>query len=305
MTLGLQFAIIPIHMSREALESFINPLGVELRAKIAAHDRKGAHVTKDLMMHGSRLHARGLVNFQGFLESPTEISGVTVIVKDNPIDHLAKVVAEYRNDTHNPELVTAFQQAFWQVPRGERKYTFKVGECDWTRDDMACPLMGIKRAGKEFYEVRNNGVMVALPDDFKGKQGLILAGKVWPELSHWSVKESTPITDSYDATGYLKVEASSESPNRDTLRLNYAHLITPYVRGQRLITYIIASKQNREVNHHDFDIHSWSRLPGSRQKRGRQVITRFFSTGLAVYWSRGSWDHDANMGVRFEEVNSA
>lgn len=228
-------------------------------------------------------------------------STVTVISKYNLKDYLLKIAPVYRNDLYNPELVVDFQKAFWQVPRGGKRYTFRVPDLNWTQDEMSRPMKGVERISRRFREKLHPGMMVALPEEFRGKEGLVLLGKMWPEeLGSSRVQEGTPVVDDYDFTGFVKVEASDESPNRDTKEADYAHLITPTVRGQRAVTYIVASEQNKVIGQY-FDLNSWSRLPGSRVE-GRVVVADFDSDGdVYVDWRWGRGGRDPGLGVRFEE----
>lgn len=231
-------------------------------------------------------------------------SSLTIIKKDNPLDHLTKVTEAYRANLYNPEYVAAFHEAFWQVPRGEKGYTFKAPELVWTQEEMARPLKGVERVNGKLREKLYPGMMVAIPEELQGKEGLIVAGRMWPELASRSVREDTPILYAYEqAPGYFKVEKDPVAPNRDTTQADLEKLVTPTHRGQRLITYIAGSEQSKLLADEYFDQNTWSRLLGTLGG-GRVVRADFYGYGyLYADWSWHRGLHDSGIGGRFEEVN--
>ncbi len=200
--------------------------------------------------------------------------------RENSIAHLELRAEEFRKDPFNPEAVTLFQQAFWQVPRGEEGFTFDIPLCDATEEQLLKPFVDI-----------NDGTKLSphtlyVPDELRGKEGLIMLDKMFPELTSHNVSEETEIEDEFDQTGYIQVERVLDSPNLNTTEDQLREYFDSQgVRGQRLITYIIASKQMEVLKGQGFDRFSQtsrrSRLLGSRREN-KAVDARFLPLGHLV-----------------------
>lgn len=259
------------------------------------------------MLNESELKLGQMGANDGNLTLAERVSTITVAVKGNPEDRLRIATEAFRVDENDPELVTAFQQVFWQVPRGERGYTFQVSGCEWTREEMERPMVGVERVEgrlvKKFYQ----GMMVAVPEEFQGKAGLILAGKTWPQLNSRQVREDPQVRYAYGAPlGYLKVEKDPVAPNRDTTQSDLEKLVTVTKRGQRLITDIVASIQSNIVAGEYFDLRTVSRLLGTFVA-GEGVGAYFYKSGsVSESVGAGLWFLKAqrqlhSLGGRFEE----
>lgn len=197
----------------------------------------------------------------------------------------------------NPETVTKFQQAFWQVPRGEEGIVFDVGVCNVTEEKLAKPIIDVE--GIEILPFT-----VGIPAELKGKKGLIMLGKMFPEISSYSVAGDTPIEDESDKTGYIKVEGVIDAPNLNTDEYSVRqHFASQGISGQRLITYLIVTRQMKVLEGQYPDKGStWSRLLGSRDGGG--VVSAYCVPSGRVYVGRGLHPQDrrARLGARSEEV---
>lgn len=58
--------------------------------------------------------------------------------------------------------------------------------------------------------------MIFYPPELRGKDGLILMGKMFPQLGTRTVRDNTPLQSENDFTGWLNVEAVFEAPNVNT-----------------------------------------------------------------------------------------
>lgn len=218
--------------------------------------------------------------------------------ESGPVTRLRQAVHELSKNPFNPEAVTNFQQAFWQVPRGEEGLTFDIAPCTVTKEQLEKPFIDIK--GKELPPLT-----IGIPEELRGKEGLIKLGKMFPESkSSYSVQGNTPIKDEFGKAGYIRLEGVVDAPNLDTTEDQLReHYKSQGVRGQRLRTYIIASRQMKILKDKYFDQGAtWSRLLGSRDG-GVIVSAGCGSHGrLSVYRDLAPLRHDLDCGGRSEEV---
>ncbi len=215
----------------------------------------------------------------------------------NPLDLLRQAAQELNKNPFNPEAVTNFQQAFWQVPRGKEGLTFDIGVCNATEEKLAKPIINVE--GKKIPPFT-----FGVPSELKGKKGLIMLGRMFPEINSYSVAEDTPIEDESEYTGYLKVEGVIDSPNLNTDEEQVRqHFASQGISGQRLITYLIVSRQMKIIKGQYPDQGStWSRLFGSR-RGGRAVYARCHPGGcVVVFRFLFPQDRLAHLGARSEEV---
>ncbi|OGH21345.1 MAG: hypothetical protein A2958_00910 [Candidatus Levybacteria bacterium RIFCSPLOWO2_01_FULL_38_13] len=215
----------------------------------------------------------------------------------DPLDLLRRAAQELNRNPFSPEKVTNFQKAFWQVPRGEEGLTFDIAPCSATEERLKKPFADIKG-------IELSPFTIGIPEELKGKEGLITLGKMFPELENYSVREGTPIEDEFDRTGYIRVEGVIDSPNLDTNEDQLRkHFELQGTRGQRLITYAIFSRQMEVLDGNYLDQGStWSRLLGSRID-GRVVYAYCYPYGY-LYVFRGLYPQNRHpdWGGRSEEV---
>lgn len=218
------------------------------------------------------------------------------------IGDLVQQIQEYKVNPHNPEVVTQTWQKIWQVWGERASLTIPVSPCNWTEEEIQKPFIDIE--GKPVPTM-----MIYRPEAIKDKEGFILLGSLFPQMDSFSVKQRTSITDAYDTTGWIKVEASIDVPNGNTTQKQVEDFFASQGRrGQRLSTYIIASQANKLFTGNYFDENTTiSRLSGSRHggriQAGGVVHARFTPNGqLIVNWNLYPWDRHPNLGARFEEV---
>src|SRR3989344_2880534 len=207
---------------------------------------------------------------------------------------LMKSAEKLNRNPFNPEAITNFQQAFWQVPRGAEGFTFDIGVCNASSEKLAQPIIDVE--GREI-----SPFTVGIPAELKGKTGLIALGKMFPEINSYSVAENTPIEDESDHTGYLKVEGI-DTPNLNTDdNQARAHFASQGIFGQRLITYLILSRQMKIIKGQYPDQGSmWSRLLGSRRGGGVVDANCLPVGGVSVSRSLSPQVRHAYLGARSE-----
>ena len=169
--------------------------------------------------------------------------------------------------------------------------------CDWTEEQIAAPIIGVK--GEQ-----QPGMMVFLPDLYRGKEGLISLGQRLPKMRNYSVQKDTPIASGDRLGGWIKIEASVDAPNRKTTEQQLKdHFKSQGRYGQREEVYILGAQFSKRVNGQYFDEDSiWPRLFGSRCE-GYIVRAGFSSDGpLHLDWGLDPWGRDIYFGGRSEGV---
>lgn len=236
------------------------------------------------------------ISFPESMKKPQRASEIESQTPD-PLDLLRQTVQELNRNSFSPEAVTNFQQAFWQIPRGEEGFTFDMTPCTATKEQLRKPIVDVK--GRKLLPLT-----IGIPEELKGKEGLIRLGKMFPELGNYSVKEGTPIQDEFDKTGYIRVEGVVDAPNLDTNEDQLReHFDSQGVRGQRLITYVIASRQMKVLKDKYPDQGpTWSRLIGSRCGGGVVHAFCFPDGRLGVFRYLFPRNHCPVWGGRSEEV---
>lgn len=196
----------------------------------------------------------------------------------------------------SPEAVTAFNKAFWSVPRGKEGFTFEIGKVNATEERFRKPIKDVK--GNEIIPFT-----LGIPQELKGRQGLIKLGLMFPEIGSYSVAQDTSIKDESDKTGYVKIEGVLDAPNLDTdEKQAKKHFENQGISGQRLLTYLIFSRQMKILQGQYPDINTWSRLPGSSDD-GRVVDAYCLSYGhVDVSRDLAPSDRRPLLGFRSEEV---
>ncbi len=198
-------------------------------------------------------------------------------------------IQEYKDNPYDPEVITKIWRAFLPEVR--------IPMCDWTEEQIAAPIIGVK--GEQ-----QPGMMVFLPDLYRGKEGLISLGQRLPKMRNYSVQKDTPIASGDRLGGWIKIEASVDAPNRKTTEQQLKdHFKSQGRYGQREEVYILGAQFSERVNGQYFDEGStWSRLLGSRSRHG-VVNFRFNSDGnLFVDWRLYPRNHNPRLGGRSEGV---
>ncbi|HSX40937.1 MAG TPA: hypothetical protein VLF68_04990 [Candidatus Saccharimonadales bacterium] len=150
---------------------------------------------------------------------------------------------------------------------------FTVADCDWTEEETKEPMSDVN--GEPL-----SGMLVYVPEQFKGKEGLLLASRMFPETrASWSVDGKMLVDDDTDRTGWIQVEQSLEAPNRNTTEEDLRNHAESYgFDGQREITYMLASRMSMELTGHFLDENTSSRLLGTHVK-GRPAIAGYVARG--------------------------
>lgn len=209
--------------------------------------------------------------------------------RQNPEELFQKLVQEYKDNPTDPEVNTRI----WKVFLPE----ISIPVCDWTKEQIAAPIPGVEG---EQYE----GMMIFLPDLYKGREGLIRLGQRFPTMGSFSVQEATPIVSDNRPGGWIKIEANVDAPNRNTTEQQLKdHFESQGRVGQREETYILGGQFSKRIYGRYFDeTDTRSRLLGSR--RGDDVVlANFYSDGrLFVDRSLYPQSHNSLLGGRSEGV---
>lgn len=214
-----------------------------------------------------------------------------------PGDLLKDAIIEYKRGSLTPELVNSTWQTVWRVWGESVEHQFQIPACD--------------RSDKELATLKSEGRGIVLtPDEIYTPEGLILLGRIFPEMKSWSTEAGTTVTNEVNRGGSIDIEMSVGAPYRTAQGYTEQELIDKIVSdnrdGQRLATYIVGSQFSKLLTDKYFDQDdTWSRLPGSRDE-GRVVDADFYSDGhlnVDDYWSRE--DRYPGLGGRSEGVKKA
>ena len=204
-------------------------------------------------------------------------------------DPLQQVIQEYKTGLQTPELITNFWQIFIQTSvkqAGLNRDLPAIPNCDRTQEELEV----LRKGGREM--VYNPGFEYPI------------LGKIFRKMQSDSVKEDSPIKDEYERVGWVDVEMSLDTLNRDTSEDQLRDLFSSQGRdGQRLSTYIWASQASKVLTGHFLDEKTYSRLFGSRGRYNNIVSAYFGSDGLLrVSWDYNPEDHSPGLGGRSEGV---
>ncbi len=208
-------------------------------------------------------------------------------------DLLAQAIKEKLS---TPELVTSFWRTKLQADGKRAGIDIVVPDCDWSAEAIQRPM--IDKDGNLIL-----GMLVPALDELT----LPLLGRMYPLMRSYAVAENTPITDTHETRGYIKVYASVDAPNRDTTQTQLEEFARKqgYI-GARLRTYILASQASKDFTGKYLDQEDTSsKLLGSL--RGGGVLSAYFRPDgfLDVIWGLGPEGHGSRLGGRFEEVKKA
>lgn len=218
--------------------------------------------------------------------------GLTSERVPTPQDLLQQAVQEYKTSPHTSELVDRTFQTLWGVWGARVGHSFNVPNCDRTAEAL------------EALRAEGRGVLLE-PDELYTREGLILLGRVFPNMQRWSDDEYATIVNEYDGGGCIAVEMTLAAPYRPKRgyteqQLNHA-IAADGRKGQRLATYIVLGQFLNEVTGHYPDEKTWSRLLGSSVE-GSTLLARFYPNGgLRVYSALDPQDRSPGLGGRSEE----
>lgn len=219
------------------------------------------------------------------LEPKTE----AVSVAEKPsLGFLEQAVREFKEKPYTPEAVTQYWQTLWQV-WGE-KAGLLVPSCDRTAEEIT----KLKKEDRK---------LVYVPDELASQENRHLLGQIFPELQSYSVKKGNLITNESSQGGWFDIEASPDSPNRDTTEKDLEKLFKKQGKvGQRANVYIVGSQDAKLQTGHYFDENTSSRLLGSRRGGHVVVVSSRVDGRLHVAWRLGPRDRDSRWGGRSEGV---
>ncbi|MCJ7805432.1 hypothetical protein MUP46_02200 [Patescibacteria group bacterium] len=204
-----------------------------------------------------------------------------------PTSTLKQVVEAYGRDRCNPELLTQFMYAFW-AEAGQR-----IGK-EYVVSEFPLKSQEIKE------RIKNGQMAIFVPAEVSR----IDLGKMFPKMGGWVVQEENSVVDGVNNFGWLWIEDSVDSPNRNTTQRQLEKKFKKEKRqGQSLRSYIVGSQINKLLNDKYFDGGQiWSRLLGSCRGDG-VLISGFGSRGdLSVHSFLYPEDRDEFVGGRSEEV---
>lgn len=170
----------------------------------------------------------------------------------NEPDISQELIEAYKADPSNPEVITMIWRSF--LPNVD------IPDCHWSKDKITEPIEGVEGESQQ-------GMMIYLPELYKGQEGLTRLGERFPLInnSRAALGKGSGIFSFDFPTGWYKVEANPTSPN---LYATAEQLSAQFSRmgriGQSLEVYILGSQFNKEVNDRYFDEDYSSLLLGSR-----------------------------------------
>lgn len=209
---------------------------------------------------------------------------------------LEQAIEEYKTKPHTPELVTAYWRTRWNVLGSRVGLKIKVSDTLYSLGEIS---------DMKHLEVPRAPIYV--PDELtKTPEGLILLGRMHPEMRSWATQEGTSVTNTFNQSGWVDIESDWRMSHTRTTQKDLEDIAQQNNwRGQRLVTYIIGSRNSKDLTDHYFEEEGWVRLLGSRNDGG-VVYARFFRDGdLLVSWNWDPQDQNPDLGGRFEGVKKA
>ncbi|MBI4091814.1 MAG: hypothetical protein HY427_01250 [Candidatus Levybacteria bacterium] len=204
-----------------------------------------------------------------------------------------RTIAEYKQGVSTPELWTTYWQDKFQADGRRIGINLEVPDCDWTEEEIKRPMVDIRGE-------RIDGIMVPVVSSIT----LPVLGRMYPAMQSRTVREDSPVVDTHNTQGWIKVYGAGNAPNCNTGQAEAEKFAGEkgYLPG-REITYILGSQAKKDFSNEYFDQGAtWSWLPGS-QIDGRLVNASFYPRGrLHALWHLNPDIPDQSYGWRFEEV---
>jgi len=200
---------------------------------------------------------------------------------------LEEATREHKNNPDDPKRLTDLYITFWA------KYGQIIGKI--------CTVDTYPLGSREIRE----GIKKEQRDIFKpANVSLVDLGRMFPKMGGWAVAEGNSVVDTINNSGWLRIEASVDAPNRNTTQGQLEEKFRKERKqGQSLRTYIIGGQTSKLLTDKYFDQGiNWSRLPGSC-RGGRVLDSRFHSVGSLYVYSHlhPGYRHEF-IGGRSEEV---
>ena len=216
-------------------------------------------------------------------KAPETISG-------NP---LLQATAEYKKGVSTPEMWTTYWRDKFQADGRRIGINLEVPDCDWTEEEIKRPMVDMRG-------VEIEGIMVPVIPNLT----LPVLGEMYPEMQSLTVAQDSPVVDTHNTQGWIKVYGEVNAPNRNTGQAEAEKFAGKkgYLPG-REITYILASQAKKDFGNKYLDQgDTWSWLPGSRI--GDRLVGASFGLrgGLGACWGLNPDFPGQRYGWRFEEV---
>lgn len=213
---------------------------------------------------------------------------------------LAKAIKAYQTHPQSPEYLSEFMQAFWNF--------HGIDRTSLSTSDVVVPQAPYTEAQiRQFMRLDDpNGGFAPvdlgffLPEILSSPDGLILMGVGFPKTSSWTLRPNHGIINSSNPAGWMRVEASMDTPFRRTNKNDLKEQIRGLGRvGQTLNIYVPSGEAIKEM----FDYYPDQDLTCSRLllslKAGRVLGARFLSGGgLCVSSNLLSGDQGDYLGGR-------
>lgn len=217
---------------------------------------------------------------------------------------LERAIAEYKKSPFSPEAVTNYWRAKLQADGKRIGLNISVPDCDWTKGKIRKPMIDVK--GNEV-----PSMMVYIPEELTGTEGLVKLGQMYPKMNNRFVQEGTTVQDSPDANkrgGWIKVEATIDTPNLNTTQKELEdHARSKKYSSQRLNVYILASQASKDSTGRYLGEEATATRPHLGSRDGNDAVyPSFHSDGrLYVGWNLYPQSHTVYIGGRFEEAKKA
>lgn len=203
-------------------------------------------------------------------------------------------IEKYKKLPLTPELVNGTWTILWQKWGEKIEHVFEAPSCNFTSEELG-ELRGLDR-----------GVLL-VPDEVYAPEGLILLGKIFPEITSDAMRKLVIVNDS-NKGGCIAIDMDIDPPDMSISEigaLGYAERIRKLGKHpQRFVTYLIGSRFNYLLTRQYFDKNTDSFLPGSRWAFDDRILL-VHSTGEGnanIVADVGSNDDTKreNQGVRSE-----
>lgn len=241
----------------------------------------------------------GLVETTSFEQLEKRSTAPAMVTAERTLE---LVTTAHRAKPYSPELLSEFNQAFWEARRermGVSKADLAVSQAPYTEDQ-------IRDFGDDFGLCIPQVVSTA-------PKGLILLGKADPTLGNWAFAEGTTVQNidkdgnPINLHGWMKTEEAIDAPFTRTNQDQAEKIVRDQRRiGHTLNVYDVVSQQSKLLAGQYLDeVRTYIRVLSSRDG-GRVLYADFYPDGYCnVHWLlKPDYVHDY-LGVRSVEVAKA
>src|ERR1035437_8020405 len=118
---------------------------------------------------------------------------------ETQISALEQTAIEYKNKPTDPELLTRLMREFWTAAGQRIGKSIAVDEFLFTATEIEA-------------RAKKGQVAIFVPAEVS----IVDLGNMFPKMGSWLTREQNPIFDKFNSAGWLWVEGSDNSPNRNT-----------------------------------------------------------------------------------------